>query len=131
VTRTDPVPPPEQPTTERLEGVFDSIEAVAHGQGAMAAAENGLGDRRESYVTNAATRNLLKGLVREGRAALAEARAAERRAVVERIKREVPDDWTPWESDKADEAFGYNDALNRVRSILDAVATDTPGEPER
>jgi chemotaxis regulatin CheY-phosphate phosphatase CheZ len=58
-------------TVERLERVIDSIEAVAQGQGAMAAAEWGLGDRRESYITNPASRNLLKGLVREARAALA------------------------------------------------------------
>lgn len=56
---------------DRLDAVIGSIEAVANGKGAIAAGENGLGDQRDSYITNAATRNLLKGLVREARAALA------------------------------------------------------------
>ena len=59
----------------------------------------------------------------------AEARAAARKEVLDEIDREMPDEWTPWESDKADEAFGYNDALRRVRIILDSLSTDTREEP--
>lgn len=52
-----------------------------------------------------------------------EAAATERRLTVERLRTELPDDWHPWEPTQHDEAIGYNDALNRVRSILDDLAT--------
>lgn len=59
----------------------------------------------------------------EAEAALAE----ERRRTVERAMASLPDDWVPWESDKADEAFGYNDALRRVREGLAALSDEAAG----
>jgi primase-polymerase (primpol)-like protein len=105
VTRTDPVPPPEQPTTEAGRDVQRKIERNTIGP-----------DDEEIYLEDIL-------------AIEAEARAAERRAVVERLPAAIKNHY-----DGGGETLGnaYDDADALIALMgLDAVATDTPEEPER
>jgi hypothetical protein len=101
MTRTDPVPPPEQPTTE----------AQLREWVAVLIADSTDPEQDDTLID----------------AALAEARAAERRAVIPSAN-DLTDiiEQAIFETDTGLEA-----ALLATERILDAVATDTPEEPER
>jgi hypothetical protein len=122
MTRTDPVPPPEQPKSDsenRLNALWaDMLFDACASDGPIR-----LNDVREA--------------IKRGRPKIeAEARAAERRAVVERTGIRITSEQIRAALDAlgptGDRAEAYvKVAALAMADILDAVATDTPEEPER
>jgi hypothetical protein len=126
MTRTDPVPPPEQPTPAR-----DLLYTLA---------TNAARSNREAIVPP----TLIYDALREAPPALAEARAAVEQECQRRGHLTAKDLHEMQESARAAErrAAGERivqrtyvdrreDDLIEVSDALDAVATDTPEEPER
>jgi hypothetical protein len=126
MTRTDPVPPPEQPTPKNAaaERLRRKIKAAIEGMNRYWDSDDG-----DSDDFAAAMMDLRHTYARDLRAALAEARAAERRAAqkqrrdFEELRRAVKEYITV----PGTGFFRVRNAMER----LDAVATDNPEELER
>jgi hypothetical protein len=110
MTRTDPVPPPEQPKSDsenRLNALWaDMLFDACASDGPI----------RDNDVREA---------MKRGRPKIeAEARASAHRAERARIGGQLA------HYDLSDDPGYIRVAIERVRAILDAVATDTPEEPQ-
>jgi hypothetical protein len=131
---TDPVPPPEQPTTGWWSPFYDNYDLgtylIADKDDVDAILADALTEEQAEAICDAHN-----GAVT---AALAEARAAERRAV-EPLARWIVSHHAGSVDHACRECVpsggmvieGFRCAFHQSRAILDAVATDTPEEPER